>query len=681
MNVARFIPQRLPHALTVFLRLFAFFVLPFVLVSLFFLAEQYRRIRGELYERSLMQMRLVALGLENGIKDSARLESGNPLLVSRGAGGSLQALAIPLVLKPIARTWFESAGNRAFLYLYGTAEGGRLVYLGRRKNGFEFFVFRAQFLEDHFLTSTSLEPSDALFLFNSDGTPAMSNLIEAEFAVPRVWQQYLESNEVAFDTVRSATVGGRDFLVMGAQLPGLPVTGLLVKPADVAFRSLKRSLYTNGALLFAVFVASLLLSRYFARYEVRLVRAREEALRAARARAEFLSTMSHEIRTPLNAVLGASELLAETALDANQETYVAMFRRAGRLLLELINDILDFARVESGTVSVESVAFDPRALVAEVREMLEHYRKDDSVSLVGFVHEDVPARLIGDARHLRQVLSNLVSNGLKFTKQGIVEIRIERSSAESRDIDRQGGGAPSGFRFSVRDSGPGIPKDKQYLVFESFGRIGEDDRVAKGTGLGLAISARLVRAMGGEIALESEVGAGSTFSFVLPLAAAGAAPIAPAARVSTPAGRADPVAGGVEGSRASAAPRPLSILLAEDNEDNRLLFSAFLAARPNTHLELVVNGQEAVEKARAGQFDVILMDMSMPVLDGFEATKQIRAEERAGQAAPVPIIALTAYTMSEEVERCFLAGCSDYLAKPLGKAQLLERLEQLFRAA
>ena len=649
----------------VFLRLFAFFVLPFGLVSLFFLAEQYGRIRGQLHERSLMQMRLVALGLENGIKDSARIDSGNPLLLSKGRGASLEALSIPLALKSIAINWFETNKNRAFLYLYRVDEGGRLLYINKAESGFESFIFRAQFLEDHFLTSSSLEPSDALFLFNSDGTPAMSNLIEAEFQVPRIWQKYLESNEVAFDAVRSVAVGGRDFLVMGAQLPGLPMTGLLAKPADVAFRSLSQSLYTNGALLFVVFLASLFLSRYFARYEVRLIEAREEALRAARARAEFLSTMSHEIRTPLNAVLGASELLSETKLDANQLTYVDMFRRAGRLLLELINDILDYARVESGTISIESAAFDPRELVAESCEMLEHYRKDASVELEGFVAESVPAVLIGDARHLRQVITNLVSNGLKFTRRGKVRVRIECGPDETAGAETGAAEARRWIRFSVQDSGPGIPIDKQQVVFESFGRIGEDDRVAKGTGLGLAISARLVRAMGGEIALESEVGVGSTFSFALSMRA----PSAPEGVRTVPA-----VAAAISGA---ADTREMNVLLAEDNEDNRLLFSAFLSARKNTRLVVAQNGLEAVELARKDRFDVILMDMSMPVMDGYEATVQIRAEERALDMDPVPIIALTAYTMSEEVERCYEVGCSDYLAKPLGKAKLLERLAQI----
>ncbi len=653
----------LPPSVTVFVRLFAFFVLPFVLVSLFFLREQHDRIRVQLHERSLMQMRLVALGIENGIKDGARLESANPLLIARGLTVSLDTGAIPLAVRSIAHEWFASSKQKAFLYFFRAEDEDRLLYLHRRETGYDYYVFRARFLEDYFLTTPSLEPTDSLFLFNSDGTPAMSNLIEADFQIPKVWQEYLQSNEVAFDSVRTVKVGQRDFLVMGAPLIGLPVTGLLAKPADVAFLSLTRALYANGALLFVVFVASLFLSRYFARYEVRLIEAREDALRAARARAEFLSTMSHEIRTPLNAVLGASELLGETPLDSTQAGYVAMFRRAGRLLLELINDILDYARVESGKITIETVEFDPRGLVEETCELMHHYRRDQAVELLGHVGDDVPARLIGDPRHLRQVLSNLVSNGLKFTKRGTVEIVIR--AAGKGEPTEDGGPSVEHIRFGVRDSGPGIPADKQRLVFESFGRIGENDQVAKGTGLGLAISAGLVRAMGGEIRLESQVGVGTEFYFVLPLAV----PVTPAEARPSPVVVGEPP---VRVDRDQAAERSLSVLLAEDNEDNRVLLSAFLKSMGNLRLETVEDGQQAVERVRAQDYDVVLMDMSMPVLDGFAATRKIREDEASVGRSPVPIIALTAYTMSEEVERCFAAGCSAYLSKPIGKQALVE---------
>ncbi len=529
---------------------------------------------------------------------------------------------------------------------------------------------------------------------------------------------------------------------------------------------------------------------------VELIDARDQALAATRAKSTFLASMSHEIRTPMNAIIGMADLLQETTLSEDQQEYVHRFSRAANSLLELINDILDISKIESGNLELEAAPFDLQDLVDKTAELMAIRANAKQLELVAFVHPDVPAWVTGDPTRLRQVLVNLLGNAIKFTERGEVALRIEP------DL-----GASGALRFSVSDTGIGIPADKLQGIFESFTQVDSSTtRKYGGTGLGLSISKELVELMGGVLRVESTPNLGSTFSFVVPLAAAAATTLASeqaltlaivgrrilvvddndtnrlivrehlgrfgavlveaadgaaalaaldgAARLGQPFAlaildyhmpdmngldlarairarpdsaalplvlhtsemRADSVKWARALGIASYAYKPISrkrllasvaiavgqtpstvlpqdqssgglapvslpalrILLAEDLEDNREVVALFLKDTPY-RLEMAENGSLAVQKFQEGAYDLVLMDIQMPVMDGYQATEAIRQWEKEQQRVPTPIVSLTANAFQEDVEKSLAAGCMAHLTKPIKKKALLEAIAEYGR--
>jgi signal transduction histidine kinase/ActR/RegA family two-component response regulator len=383
--------------------------------------------------------------------------------------------------------------------------------------------------------------------------------------------------------------------------------------------------------------------------QIELVQRSEEALAAARAKSEFLSTMSHEIRTPLNSVLGMAELLDEADLKAHERRYLEIIRHSGAMLLELINSILDLARLESGRLEIVPREFALRRTIEEVLEAFTFATREKSLELVTQFAPGLPERVIGDSLRLRQVLMNLVGNAVKFTAQGRVTVAVEPASGQSQV-----------FRFSVADTGTGIPPEKLALVFEPFTQADSSNtREYGGTGLGLAIVARLVKEMGGEITVTSEVDKGSTFVFTVHLEAASSY----GEPVSTP-----------EANESPRLRRQLRLLVADDVAVNRVLIRALLQHLPY-QIDEVESGSQAIEKVIASRYDAVLMDMQMPAQDGYEATSAIRTWEREHGINHVPIIALTASALENDVERARKAGCDAHLSKPFRREDLLRALD------
>ncbi|MBI1344653.1 response regulator [bacterium] len=393
-----------------------------------------------------------------------------------------------------------------------------------------------------------------------------------------------------------------------------------------------------------------------------LTKARQAAEVAARTKSEFLANMSHEIRTPMTAILGYVDLLAnETFTEDERAEHIASIRRNSHVLTEIIDDILDISKIEAGKMQVESLPFSPREVVAEVVEMLQDRANVKGLHLDMRLIEPAPTRLVSDPTRIRQILINLVGNAIKFTKAGSVHVVVQWIAAHS---------SHGKLQIQVVDTGIGIPHTARDQLFAPF--VQADTRMTReygGTGLGLAISQRLARMLGGELSVDSDVGRGSTFTLELPCPGE-SIPMMPELPASS------------QTNRQADMQAPLTdtkILVVDDTPDNRKLLS-FHLKKAGADVDLAENGQEALEKIQAARssqpFDIILMDMQMPVLDGYDATQQLR---RIGDLTPV--IAVTAHAMAGDRDKCLSVGCNDYITKPAPREKLLAIVVQWLQSS
>jgi PAS domain S-box-containing protein len=386
--------------------------------------------------------------------------------------------------------------------------------------------------------------------------------------------------------------------------------------------------------------------------EAALVRARDAALASNRARTEFLAKISHDIRTPLNAILGAADLLSETPLNADQSQYLGMFQRNCRGLVALINDFLDFSRIEAGAVSPQKTPFRIRETVDDAASTFRESASRKGVELTVRIEAGIPEWVLGEPLRIQQVLVNLLSNAVKFTAAGRVSVAVGKTRLPSGEAV---------LRFEISDTGSGIDAADQNRIFAPFAQLPQQPSGARGSGLGLAICRELVERMGGDVGVASRMGSGSTFYFRIPFEAG------------------QPAVARTEGDSVTCVDRWLRgaavrILAVEDTEDNRLLLACYLKGEP-VEMVFAASGLEAVDVIRGGQeFDLILMDIDLPGLDGYATTGLIREWQAGRGVTPTPIVALSAHAMREAVRASLDAGCVAHVAKPVDRVTLLRTI-------
>ena len=595
-------------------------------------------------------------------EDSSRLElskddmtQANRDLGNQGLPGSVFYSAIWLLIivsTPVANDWAYLSWT---VFVLLTAAGLLRLILGIR---FEDLYFR----------------SPAVWVASYYGAVLSQAIVWGGTTAFLIWQYvtdwpaYLSGFSTA-GVVAGGTIGLSTHLrlqqsyVVVILLPGIIACWAVPDPTantlGILFLLAIGFLFALGRRLNHSYWTSLKNNRLLTRRAEQLAEAKIKAESADRAKSQFVANISHELRTPLNGLIGTIELLRHNDSAELQTKYLDVMAGSAQVLLHRISEILDFSKIDAGKLELDTIAMDPVSVAQEATSLMRDAAESKGLALEVDTADDLPQTVIGDPYRLNQILLNLLSNAIKFTEQGRITVTLEKLQSPPDAVI---------LRFTVSDTGIGIPQKAQEHIFESFVQAeGSSARKYGGTGLGLSVASELVRLMGGELRVHSQVGVGSHFSFSL------------AFETPRDVTTSEPE---VKDTGANEAPPPLklNVLLAEDNQVNQFVAEEMLSVlQCTTHC--AHNGQAAVDQFEKGGIDVILMDCEMPEMDGFEATKRIRQIESVGQLEPIPIIALTAHVAREDRERTASVGMNGFLSKPFTVNGLYKVLVEVTEAS
>jgi len=670
------------------------FVIPFAAMSYFIINHSRENMKDRLLKEFYARAEMLSLEMKDRVKDKIDLQTNRENLISQGFVHTMAEIPLQPTERRLIEVSFENTAGAALYFFNNEKIKNRIIfYCEKKSDGFKYYFFSGEFMKELLDKSETINPDDRVFLFNANGDAFLSNSLESEYEIDPAWQAAIHQNfwDKNVNTITEIFLHGQKYLMTRYQFRNLPLVLYLALPSEIAYQGLNEILRSQLIAIVAIGAIALLVLLWLSNQQIRMlkvirstlnkdsksklsvhvstlrderteifseiIRVRKNEIRAqvereiaeakTQAKTYFLANMSHEIRNPLSAILGITNLLLKNPERENVQKNLQIIQRSGNNLLQILNDILDTSKIESGKLELDPQALNLEVLLTDLHDFYAINVREKSNELILKVSIKNPM-VVGDGLRIRQVLVNLISNANKFTKQGRLHIHARRYGDSEKVF------------FFVHDTGIGITKAQSEKLFKPYEQAeASTARKYGGTGLGLTIALSISQLMGGKLCLRSKVGSGTTFLFTarLPMQTESATKNTPELAEN------DLILETIRSKK-------LKILVAEDDEINQMILENHLKIFSD-QVDFVNNGKDAVAHRFKNTYALIFMDNQMPEMNGLEATRKIRAEEKISKLPPLPIIILSANAFQDDAEIAMQAGCNAYLAKPVNQQDLL----------